>query len=125
MKNIKIKANLTPQEEAIEIAKELLKKPLLLSGSKIKVIGKEQAEIQELITTIQIQRIPQEKLMSVCSCCDTNFEKGTGFKIWVNYGGKKKVLEYCSTNCRQLLMDILPESRYSLKSTKINSIKFF
>ena len=125
MKTIKIKSNLTPQQEALEIAKQLVKQPTLLSNSTKKLLGKEELEIQVLKTTIEIERIPQGKLMKICSCCDTNFEEGTGFKIWINYGAKKIKKEYCSFECRKLLTEIIPEDRYSFVGTKLKINKFY
>lgn len=124
MKTIKIKANLSKEKEAIEVAKQILKSPVLIGNNSF-LIGKSGIEIQELESYIKIERIPVEPLMSVCTCCETNFQKNTGSKIWVNYGSKKKELEYCSDKCRSVLIEILPKNRYSFKSTKINNLKFF
>jgi len=120
MITIKIPANLTKEKEAIEVAKQILKNPILIgNNNNVLLIGNENIEIQELNSFIKIERIPIEPIMNACSCCDTNFEKSTGKKVYVNYGGKKKELVYCSDKCRNVLLDILPLNRYSFTKTKL------
>ena len=119
MKTIKIKANLTKEQEAFEIAKQILKNPILIgTNNEILLIGDNEIEIQNLKSIIEIERVPNEPLMIICSCCDINFEKNTGSKIKVNYGGLVKQLEYCSEKCRSVLVEILPENRYTINNRK-------
>ena len=125
MTNVKIKipTNLTPQQEAIEISKKLLKSSLLENKSKI-LIGLD-LEVQKLKTTIEIERIAPEPIMSRCSVCDCNFEEKIGKKLFTNYGGRVKQITYCSEICRDEVILILPSNRYSLTKSKLKKIKFY
>lgn len=109
---IKIKDNLSPQQEALEIAKQLAKNPLMLGGGAVAFIG-QGVEIQELKTTIEIERIPSEPIMCLCSVCDTNFDKSIGKRLYINYGGNVKSNFYCSDGCRNIVLSFLPPERAS------------
>ena len=57
MKTIKIKANLTKEQEAFEIAKQILKNPILIgTNNEILLIGDNEIEIQNLKSIIEIER---------------------------------------------------------------------
>jgi len=126
MKTIKIPANLTKEKEAIEVAKQILKNPILIgNNNNILLIGNETLEVQELNSFIKIERIPKEPLMIVCSCCETNFEKSIGKKLFVNYGGTVKTKLYCSDKCRINVMSVVPENRRSITKSKIKQSYFY
>jgi hypothetical protein len=109
---IKIKDNLSPQQEAFEIAKQLSKNTLMLGGSATAFIG-QGVEIQELKTIIEVERIPSEPIMCLCSVCDTNFDKTIGKRLYFNYGGKVRDKLFCSNECRDFNLSFLPENRAS------------
>jgi hypothetical protein len=117
MNTIKIKSNLSKEKEAIEIAKQILKNPILIGNNNVLKIGNE-IEIQELKTTITIERIPQEDLMLICNC-GVNFEKKIGKKLYTNYGGKVKEKIFCCEECRNEFIFYIPENRYSFVKSKI------
>ena len=126
MKTIRIQANLSKEKEALEIAKQILKNPVLIGGSnKNLLIGNEELEIQELNSFIKIERVPKEPIMSICSYCETNFEKSIGKKIFTNYGGIIKELIYCSDKCRNVVVDMIPENRRSFTRSKLKSANFY
>lgn len=124
MRVIKIQANLSKEKEAIEIAKQILKNPILIGKNNI-LIGSSNIEVQELNTFLKIERVPKEPLMSICSCCDINFEKNLGKKLYVNYGGKTKLNHYCSDKCRNEVLNILPSNRASIDKKKLQTQFFF
>ncbi len=126
MITIKIPANLSKEKEAIEVAKQILKNPVLIgNNNNSMLIGNEAIEIQQLKSLITIERVPIEPLMIVCSCCDTNFEKSIGKKLFINYGGPVRQLIYCSENCRNIVMDHLPENRCNIIRSKLKNTYSF
>lgn len=126
MKNIKIEipANLSPEKEAIEIAKKLVNSNLMLGNNNVK-IGDGHLEVQSLNTIIEVKRIPKEPLMCQCSICETHFEKPTGKKLFTNYGGKVKETIYCSEGCRKTIINVLTENRYSFKRSSLQTFRLF
>jgi len=126
MKTIKILANLSPEKEAIEIAKQILKTPSLLGSNSHQVfIGESEVEIKELNSIIKIERLPIEPIMLVCSCCDCNFDKKDGRKIYQNYGGKVRDIFYCSDECVNYVLSFLPPDRASKKRKDLQIQGFF
>jgi uncharacterized Fe-S center protein len=115
---IKIKDNLSPEQEAFEIAKQLAKNPLMLGNSVVGYIG-QGVEVQHLKTTIEIERIPTEPTMCICSVCDCNFEKSVGKRVFINYGGSINKRLYCSEDCRKIVLNLLPENRASKTRKKL------
>jgi len=107
---IKIKDNLSPEREVLEIAKQLAKNPLML-GNGVKALIGQNVEIQHLKTTIEIERIPTEPTMHVCSVCECNFDKKVGKSISHNYGGKPRKIYVCSEDCIDVVSAYLPKNR--------------
>lgn len=123
--NIKIKDNLTKEQEAIEIAKQLSKNKLFLSQGNKKLIG-ESVEVQELNTVIKVKRYTRERVHKTleCSRCNCMFASNTSTNVYHNYGGTIKTLKYCSKECANEVLNFLGD-RASLYKNKINVPLFF
>lgn len=121
---INIKDNLSPEKEALEIAKKLITKKLL--GNTTKSIG-QGFEIQDLKTTIEVTRVPYERaiISKECSCCNTIFQKSSGVSLYVNYGGSVKLKKYCSKECADLVHSFLGDKRASFDRKKIATSLLF
>lgn len=121
---IKIKDNLTPEKEALEIAKKLITKKLLGNTSKFLGNG---VEVQNLKTVIEVTRIPYEKavISKECPCCQTTFQKSSGISLYVNYGGKVTLKKYCSKECADYVFSFLGEKRASFDRKKIGTSLLF
>ena len=120
---ITIPDNLTHAEEIIAIAKQLGQK-MLPSGQLQLGSG---YEIRHLNTTIEIERKPVEKPIVTleCSVCKSIFEKSTGSKLWINYGGKTSQRHYCSDECRSEVIEICGEGRASIKKSKLKPFRAY
>ncbi len=116
---IVIPDNLSKDQELLLIAKELSKK--YLPGKNQKLIGSGY-ELKHLQTQIIIERQPTETAIVTKECfCGTIFELKYGFKLYSNYGGRRKKLLYCSDTCRQHVMDVSGEGRTALSINKLKS----
>lgn len=123
--NIIIKDNLTKDQEAIEIAKQLSKNKVFLSQGNKKLIG-DTIEVQELNTVIKIERYTKERVYKTltCSRCNCMFASNTSKNVYHNYGGKINTLKYCSDECANEVLNFLGD-RASLDRKKINVNLFF
>ncbi len=99
VKKITIEAGLSPQEEALAIAQELMKKQI--GSSEPKAIGKDSPQIEFSETTIVVKRRRKGKASKLCSCsvCKSDFLKESGVPLWTNYGGARRQVLYCSKSC--------------------------
>ena len=115
---IKIKDNLTKEQEVVEIAKQLAKKKEI--GTSQKLIGSN-IELQHLETTIKIVRTPSEKPLETkeCSCCGTIFELKYGYRSYTNYGGVKRTIKFCSKFCAETAVKLIG-ARLSINSRAKN-----
>lgn len=110
---IKIPDNLTPEQEAFRIARELGKK-MLPTGKKENLALGDGYEIKHLQTVIIIKRTPTEEVITTQQCnCGNIFIRKAGLKLFTNYGGDTKTLLYCSEVCRQNTIDVAGENRVS------------
>jgi rubredoxin len=103
---IDIQQGLTPEEEIIAISKKLAKKSI--SNTKnVKAIG-DGLLVEDLQTQIIVNRIYKEKVIVTarCSVCGCVYEKSKSKKLVTNYGGTKKILHYCSEDCRLTVLDM-------------------
>ena len=119
---ITIPDNLTPEEEFIEVSKQLTKKLIPTKVDK-KLLGKGY-EIKHLETQIIIKREPVEAVIisRECSVCNTIFEEKAGIKLWTNYGGKKRKLHYCSEECRNIVLDFSGPGRAAIKKSDLKTL---
>lgn len=117
--NITIPDNLTPDQELLEIGKQLGKKMLPPSNMQ-KAIGCGY-EIKNLKTTIHIERKATKKTIVTreCPICNMIFDQTAGSVFYHNYGGSTKTKHVCSDRCRAEYMDILSPDRCSLSRKKI------
>ena len=78
-------------------------------------------EIKNLETQINIKREPIEKpiVTRECSVCLTVFEQKIGKKLWINYGGNYKQKHYCSSECRETVLQLIGSSRASIKKREL------
>ena len=120
---IKIPDNLNKTQEAFEIVKHLGKKLLPTNN---KYIGNSY-ELKNLQTQINVIRIPTEKVIVTidCSVCNTLFEKKSGKKIFVNYGGKILEKNYCCQDCADYVLGFLGENRASNRKNLLNAGRFY
>jgi hypothetical protein len=126
MEKIKIEIydDLSPIEELQAINKQMLK--ALPKGKSKKLIG-DQVTIKHLKSQIEIVRVPRVKVntLLICTVCSNNFEKKLGKPLYVNYGGIKKVLHYCSETCRGVVAEICGDTRASVKSKEVKNAYFY
>ncbi len=129
MKKIKIVIpdDLTPQQEAAEIAQRLMQKAL--SGTEKQIdklrIGT-QVDIKELTTQITIERTGAKPIeMIKCSVCSSKYQSDLFFPLFVNYGGQKKKLKYCSQACRNTVLDICGEGRAAIKQKDLKPVRLY
>lgn len=115
--NITIPDNLDANGELLAIVKQLGKE--FLPTNK-KLLGRGY-EIKNLETQINIKREPIEKpiVTRECSVCLTVFEQKIGKKLWINYGGNYKQKHYCSSECRETVLQLIGSSRASIKKREL------
>lgn len=127
MKKIKIQIpdNLSPEEEALEIGKQLASNRLLGNSSNL-LLGSGY-EVKHMTTQIEVERIPVEDTIETCKCeiCKTEFEKKLGKKVYHNYGGNRNVLLYCSDTCRDTVMNFLGLDRCSKTAQSLPPVRKF
>lgn len=118
---IVIPDNLTPDQELMAIAKQLGKKLLPKSGTKLIGSG---YEIKHLDTQINISREPVEKAITTRECvvCKTVFEQSKGKKLWTNYGGLQRKHYYCSDDCRNVVFSIAGSGRAAISPNKLRAV---
>lgn len=121
---IEIYDDLSPIEELHAINKQMLK--ALPRGKKAKLIG-DGMTIKHLESQIVIVRIPRVKVntLLICTVCSNNFEKALGKKLYVNYGGMKRTLYYCSETCRGVVAEVCGDTRASVKSKEVKHALLF
>lgn len=127
---ITIPDNLTSEQEALEIAKHLVKKKLptnkiFVDGKKPVLIG-DGFEVKELNVQINIKREPAQNPIKTieCAVCATIFEKSLGAGLWVNYGGKIARRHYCSKNCRQEVLELAGYGRAAIKKADLKQPEY-
>ena len=115
--NITIPDNLDANGELLAIVKQL-GKAFLPTNKKLLGSG---YEIKNLETQINIKREPIEKpiVTRECSVCLTVFEQKIGKKLWINYGGNYKQKHYCSSECRETVLQLIGSSRASIKKREL------
>lgn len=118
---ITIPDNMTPQQEAFEIAKQLGKK-MLPQGNL--AIGNGYT-IQHQQTVIEINRKPVKEpvVTRTCSVCSTIFLNKLGKPVYMNYGGAVRKRLYCSGECQEAVFVICGD-RASKSRGKINYINY-
>jgi hypothetical protein len=113
-------------EELQAINKQMLK--ALPKGKKAnqKLIG-DGMTIKHLKSQIEIVRIPRVKVntLLICTVCSNNFEKKLGKPLYVNYGGMKRTLYYCSETCRGVVAEVCGDTRASVKSKEVKNALLF
>ena len=120
---ITIPDNLSPQEELLEIAKHLGSK--MLPEGKTKLLGTGYT-IKHSETQITIKREAVEKPIVTYECyCGTVFEKGTGEKVYHNYGGNPKVLNVCSKDCQHNVITMCGDGRASAKRKDLQPVRSY
>lgn len=121
---IEIPDNLSPEDEAILLAKILEKK--LLPSSNNKKIGSGY-EMKKLETQIIIKRVSIEKpvITRECKVCDNIFAQNAGRVLWVNYGGKRQKKYYCSDDCLDFVLNIVGSHRAALRKLKLKQIRTY
>lgn len=124
---IRIKDNLSPIQELNEISKRLKQKALTSGGTNKETlrIGQEY-EIQELTTTIIVERYSDEKpiQMITCNVCGCEYQSNLSFPYWHNYGGKPTQRHTCSEECQTNVIELLG-GRAAKTKTKLKSIRFY
>lgn len=106
--NIKIADNLSPEQEAFAIGKQLAKRALSSGGANkaVKRLGNE-INVTDLKTTIVIERVSTEKPITFqpCNVCGCEYASNTAVYYYHNYGGTRKKRAVCSTKCQQFMVD--------------------
>lgn len=119
---IVIDEDLSPEQEAYEISKQLRENKLLgsnTSNQKLLDDGKK-IKVKHLETQIVIKRVSKEKPaeLLVCSVCQTQYEENLGFNYFTNIGGTVKKKITCSEQCADVIISLSP-SRFSKKKSQI------
>jgi len=129
MKRIKIKIphNLKPKEEVKFIAERLTQKMLAGNGNQLdKVRLGDQIDVQHLNTVIEIERTGEAPIEMVnCTACNCEYQNNMFFPVYVNYGGKTKLLKYCSEVCQQTVINICGEGRAAKSKSKLTQFKYY
>lgn len=101
--DIKIPDGLTPEKEAVLIAKKILQKQLSSNAknTNTKLIGGG-ITIEHTQTQITITRESKEPIieMVACNACGNQYQNNTALYLWHNYGGKPRKMAVCSKNCQ-------------------------
>lgn len=123
--NINISADLTPEQETIEISKILRAKHL--SGSaknKHQNIRIGQGiDIKQLQTTIIVNRVAKFIEFVPCNVCGCEYQNDLFKKVFVNYGGKVKYIKVCSTSCQEQMIDMCGEGRAATSAKKLKPFR--
>lgn len=105
---ITIPDNLTPEQEAFAIGKQLAKKALSGGGQnkEVKRIGDE-INIIDLSSQIIVTRASTEKpiTMITCNVCNCEYQSDRVVYYYHNYGGHRTRRGVCSDDCRQFMID--------------------
>lgn len=110
MKTIKIKIadNLTAEQEAFAIGKQLAKRALSsgAQNKEVKRIGT-QIDIIDLKTTIEVERFSTEKAITMltCSVCGCEYQSNMAKYYFHNYGGGRQRRLVCSVGCVDYMVD--------------------
>ena len=123
---IKIPDTLSEKEETALIFKKLAIKQLSGSAKKDsqKRIG-DFVEVKHLTTTITIIRECKEKPIEFIKCyCGCEFQKGAESKYFHNYGGVRKIVEVCSKDCLDFVIENFGERVSRTKGKLKRLIKF-
>ena len=100
---ITIPDNLSKEDEVFAITKKLQQKALSGHGRQEdkKMIG-DYNKVTDLTTTIIVERKSKEKPIEMVKCpdCGCEYQNDMFFPVYVNYGGKNKLLKYCSESCQ-------------------------
>lgn len=128
-KNLKIVINdgLTLDEEVIEIASKLKQKLLASNANQVdkKRIGDEY-KISHLTTQITIERKGLKPLELVpCNVCGCEYQNDMFKKVFVNYGGKNKIIKVCSENCQDDLISICGIGRAAKKKADLKPVRLW
>ena len=117
--------DLNPMQELQAINKQMLK--ALPKAKKVQNLIGDKITIKHLKSQIEIVRVPREKPVTIldCSVCKTSFEKSLGKPLYVNYGGIKKALFYCSDSCRSVVSEVCGTGRASVKSKEVTNAYFY
>jgi len=100
---IKIPDNLSPEKEAILIAKKLIQKSI--SGSakeETRLIGSG-VTIEHTQTQITITKESKEPVITMvkCNICGSEYQNNTAHYFWHNYGGNQRKVGVCSKDCQK------------------------
>lgn len=124
---IKVPDNLTPEKEALLIAKKLQQKQLSGSGkSKDQLRIGTEVTVQHLQTQITITRTSTEKPIEMvkCNVCGCEYQNNTAVHYWHNYGGKPIQMAVCSTDCQDAVIEFLGD-RAAITKNKLKSIRLY
>lgn len=115
---IKVDDDLSPEQEAAEVARQLMERKMLGASSQRKMIGSGSLKVKHLETKIVIKRVSKEKPVEllVCSVCQTQYEEKLGFRYYTNIGGTVKKKTNCSEKCADVVISISPD-RFSKKKS--------
>lgn len=115
---IKVDDDLSPEQEAAEVARQLMERKMLGASSQRKMIGSGSLKVKHLETKIIIKRVAKEKPVEllVCSVCKTQYEEKLGFHYFTNIGGMVRKITNCSEQCADVVISISPD-RFSKKKS--------
>jgi predicted nucleic acid-binding Zn ribbon protein len=121
---ITIADNMTPQQEAVEIFKQLAQKAIA-EKPKQKRLG-QVVEVIDQKTLITVTRTSEEKVIptKTCSVCGTEFTPDVAKHYFHNYGGNTRKVAVCSSKCREIMVEYLGD-RASKSKAGLKSLKFF
>jgi hypothetical protein len=93
-----------------ELSKKILSKSKLLGGKQINLLIGNVVEVSHLQHTIEINKIPPPIPPSKeCSICGCTFIIKEGATLFTNYGGVKRPIYFCSSDCGDIAIGINPE----------------
>lgn len=120
-KEIKIQMpdNLSEEQEAIFISKNIIQKALSVSASSKSRprIGNE-ITITEPETIIRVTRVSKEKPIEFCKCpvCSTEYQSNMATPYFTNYGGNIRKMATCSKECVSVMVAAFPGRTAATKS---------
>lgn len=125
---ITIPDNLSKEDEVFAITKKLQQKSLSGHGRQEdkKMIG-DYNKVTDLTTTIIVERKSKEKPIEMvkCTACGCEYQNDMFFPVYVNYGGKNKLLKYCSENCQEAVIEVCGEGRASKKRNGLKPVRLW
>lgn len=124
---ISIPDNLNDLQEAKLIQERLNQKALTGSGkirtNSIRIGDCTDIKLRESV--IVIKRIPAEPFIETknCTVCRSSFQSDMGQKMYINYGGRRKQLHYCSKECCLAVIEICGEGRAAMKKSELIPVR--